>query len=68
MGEVSRLFISRKKYKELVERVEALERKSEVSTWDFGRVDLKELCKQLPKFIDKRIAADKNKLSTAEKN
>lgn len=62
------MFISRKEYNELVNRIEQLERKSFAHTFDFGTVDLEQLCRKLPKFIDKKIAADRDKLSTAEKS
>ena len=48
------MFISRKKYMELLHRVNALERKTEVQTFDFGTTDLKKLCRELPGFVDKR--------------
>ena len=60
--------ISKKKYNELINRIEQLERKATVHTFDFGTVDLGMLCRRLPEFVDKRIAADKCKLSTAEKD
>lgn len=62
------MFISKKKYTELVNRIEQLEKKTTAHTFDFGVVDLEQLCKELPKFVDKRIAADKCKSSTAENN
>lgn len=61
------MFISKKKYSDLVKRIEALERKTEVHTWDFGKVDLEGLCKKLPRYIDKKIAADKCESSAADK-
>lgn len=62
------MFISKKKYNELINRIEQLEKKATAHTFDFGEVDLEKLCRKLPKFVDKRIAADKHKSSTAEKN
>lgn len=62
------MFISKKKYTELLQRIEQLEKKTTVNTYDFGEVDLKTLCRKLPAFVDKRIAADKRKLSAAEKD
>lgn len=62
------MFISKRKYNELINRIEQLERKVTASTFDFGVVDLEQLCRKLPDFVNKRIAADKHKLSTAEKN
>lgn len=59
------MFISKRKYNELINRIEQLERKATAHTFDFGVVDLEQLCRKLPKFVDKRIAADKRKLSTA---
>lgn len=62
------MFISRRKYNELIKRIEQLEMQTTAHTFDFGTVDLKTLCRKLPEFVDKRIAADKRKLSTAEKD
>ena len=65
------MFIPKKKYNELIKRIETLERMAEVNTFDFGVVNLKILCARLPHYIDerigKKIAADKSKLSTADK-
>ena len=62
------MFISKKKYNELIKRIEKLERESTVYTFDFGIVDLKGLCRKIPGFVDKKIAADKRKLSAAQKD
>ena len=58
------MFISKKKYNEIINRIEQLERKIEqveekstTYTFEFGDTNLKTLCRQLPKFVDKRIAA-----------
>lgn len=59
------MFISKKKYNKLIKRIEKLEREATVYTFDFGTVDLKGLCRKLPEFVDKKIAADKRKLSAA---
>ena len=73
------MFISKKKYNALIDRINCLEKREShvenlltANTYEFGTVNLKSLCRQLPGFIDKRIdkkiAADKSKLSTAEKD
>lgn len=69
------MFLSKKKHNELIKRISDLEKRvsnleqlSKANTYDFGEVDLKNLCRKLPEFVDKRIAADKRKLSTAEKD
>ncbi len=62
------MFISKKKYNELINHIEQLEKKTTAHTFDFGVVDLEMLCRKLPEFVDKRIAADKRKSSTAGKN
>ena len=59
------MFISRKKYAELLEQVKTLEKrvreleyKITTNSFDFGtNTDLKKLCRELPKFVDKRAAA-----------
>ena len=62
------MFISKKKYNELIKRIETLERMAEVNTFDFGVVNLKMLRGSMSQEeISKKIAADKSKLSTADK-
>ncbi len=74
------MFILKRQYEQLVERaselaekvknlenkVEQLERNVTTDTYDFGKVGLKELCRQLPYYIDERIA--QNDLAKARFN
>lgn len=67
------MFISKKQYEQLIEKVENLENRVErleinvtADTYDFGKVGLKELCRQLPYYIDERIA--QNDLAKARFN
>ncbi len=49
------MLISRKKFKALEKRVEHLEAISRVATFEFGVVDLGQLCRLLPRYIDERV-------------
>lgn len=49
------MLISRKKFKALEKRVEHLEDISRVATFEFGVVDLDQLCRLLPRYIDERV-------------
>lgn len=74
------MFISKRQYEQLTERVselaekvKSLEIKAEqlgrnvtADTYDFGKVGLKELCSQLPYYIDEKIA--QNDLAKARFN
>ena len=67
------MFISKRQYEQLTEKVKNLENKVEqlernvtTDTYDFGKVGLKELCMQLPYYIDERIA--QNDLAKARFN
>ena len=59
------MFISVKKYMELLSRIEALEKKTmelehrtKIYNFDFGTdTDLYKLCRELPRFVDKRAEA-----------
>lgn len=58
------MFISRKKYEELCKRVDELEsevrklkRITTVDSWDLGNhITLRELCRNLPAWVDARFA------------
>ena len=58
------MFISRKKYEELCKRVDELEREvrelksiTTVDSWELGNhITLKELCRNLPTWVDARFA------------
>lgn len=67
------MFISKRQYEQLTEKVKNLENKVEqlernvtADTYNFGKVGLKELCRQLPYYIDERIA--QNDLAKARFN
>lgn len=67
------MFISKRQYEQLTEKVKNLENKVEqlernvtADTYDFGKVGLKELCRQLPYYIDEKIA--QNDLAKARFN
>lgn len=57
------MFISRKKYKELCERVRKLEDRTydleingKANLFGYGRVNFREFCRIFPKIIDDRIS------------
>lgn len=61
------MFISKKKLKNLEERICGLEQRPidyEVVSYDFGRVNLQKLVKVLPDYIKKAVLREK----TASKN
>ncbi len=64
------MFISKKKLKERESRIDALEHKTTVQTYDFGTVDLKALCWKLPDYISRKIkaavTANNNRLNNEE--
>lgn len=67
------MFISKRQYGQLTEKVKNLENKVEqlernvtADTYDFGKVGLKELCSRLPYYIDEKIA--QNDLAKARFN
>lgn len=49
------MFLSRKKFNALVERVNSLELMSRVATFEFGTINLEKLCRLLPQYIDERV-------------
>lgn len=49
------MFLSRKKFNALVERVNHLELTSRIATFEFGSVNLEGLCRILPRYIDERV-------------
>ena len=48
----------KKRIKELEKRIKQLEKAQTVETYDFGRIDLRGLCKALPSYIKKQIRTD----------
>lgn len=63
------MFVSKKKFNQLAERVTLLEKNSTVNSFEYGKLTLQDLVRKLPKIIKKHsnplhIMVDAKKIAT----